>query len=383
MGNQEKYGVLLLGGHRTHQENYAHLFAAEPRCRLIASSDERDTPPDRVALNCGLAEELSLPYIPDLDEALARDDVHIVSLCVENERRGRVGVKCAEAGKHLYLDKPLALNSADAAAIVHAVKKAGVRSQMFSNIHSPWAQAARHALERGDIGELRAIHCDVLFAKGHAGSAPIGRKRKEKPTVEQYTFIEAKREMFDIGVYAVSMVNWLTQKAVKTVFGTTANYFFKEHLACDIEDFGTLMLTLEDDIIATITGGRMGWMSHPQGGIQKLHLVGTHDTLTLDASLPHLKVFADEPAFQPPRPHSLDPMGMWRSTQIESGLPPKRLWISASGEGNAQNLEIQAFVDCIEKGIESEMNAEMAAQSVAVITAGYQSAASGEVIQLE
>ena len=154
-------------------------------------------------------------------------------------------------------------------------------------------------------------------------------------------------------------------------------------MACDIEDFGTLMLTLEDDIIATITGGRMGWMSHPQGGIQKLHLVGTHDTLTLDASLPHLKVFADEPAFQPPRPHPLDPMGMWRSTQIESGLPPKRLWISASDEGNAQNLEVQAFVDCIEKGIESEMNAEMAAQSVAVITAGYQSAASGEVIQLE
>jgi predicted dehydrogenase len=383
MANQEKYGVLLLGGHRTHQENYAHLFVAEPRCRLIASSDERDAPPDRVALNCGLAEELSLPYIPDLDEALARDDVHIVSLCVENERRGRVGVKCAEAGKHLYLDKPLALNSTDAAAIVQAVKKAGVRSQMFSNIHSPWAQVARHALERGDIGELRAIHCDVLFAKGHAGSAPIGKKRKETPTIEKYTFIEAKREMFDIGVYAVSMVNWLTQKAVKTVFGTTANYFFKEHLACDIEDFGTLMLTLEDDVIATITGGRMGWMSHPQGGIQKLHLVGTHDTLTLDASLPHLKVFADEPAFQPPQPHPLDPMGMWRSTQIESGLPPKRLWISASDEGNAQNLEVQAFVDCIEKGIESEMNAEMAARSVAVITAGYQSAASGEVIQLK
>ncbi len=50
---------------------------------------------------------------------------------------------------------------------------------------------------------------------------------------------------------------------------------------------------------------------------------------------------------------------------------------------HASNHSIARFVDCIEKGIESEMNAEMAAQSVAVITAGYQSAASGEVIQLE
>jgi len=40
------------------------------------------------------------------------------------------------------------------------------------------------------------------------------------------------------------------------------------------------------------------------------------------------------------------------------------------------------FVDCIDKGVESEMNAEIAAQSVAVISAAYQSAASGEVIHI-
>ena len=30
MQNNEKYGVLLLGGHRTHQENYASNFANDP-----------------------------------------------------------------------------------------------------------------------------------------------------------------------------------------------------------------------------------------------------------------------------------------------------------------------------------------------------------------
>ena len=41
MGNS-KYGVLLIGGYRTHQENYARMFAADPRCQLIACSDEPD-----------------------------------------------------------------------------------------------------------------------------------------------------------------------------------------------------------------------------------------------------------------------------------------------------------------------------------------------------
>ena len=383
MEKKGKYGVLLLGGQRTHQESYARCFAADPRCRLIAVADVRDAPPERIELNRRLAEELQIPYVPDLDEALRRDDVHLVSLCVENERRGRVGVRCAEAGKHLYLDKPLALNVEDAQAIVRAVQQAGVRSQMFSYMHSPWAQAAKRALNEGEIGELRAIHCDVLFAKGHAGTVPSGHKRAEKPAVERYTFVEAKRELFDIGVYGVAMVNWLSSKSVKTVFGTTANYFFKEHLACGIEDFGALALTLEDGSTATITGGRIGWMSHPKGGIQRVHLVGTRGTLTFDAWQPRLEVFADEPAFQPPPPHPLDPMGMWRSTQVEHGLPPKRLWVPVGDESDWQRQDMSAFVDCIETGTESEMNAAMAAQSVAVIAAGYRSAATGEVVQLE
>ena len=381
--DEGKYGVLLLGGRRTHQEGYGPCFAADARCRLIAVSDERDALPEYVELNRQLAEDLQIPYIPDLDEALAHDDVHIVSLCIQNERRGRVGVRCAEAGKHLYLDKPLAMSVEDAQAIVGAAQKAGVCNQMFSNIHTPWAQAAKKALDCGEIGELRALHCDVLFAKGRAGTAPVGRKRVEKPMVEKYTFVEAKREMFDIGVYPVSMVNWLTQKRVKTVFGTTANYFFKEHIACGIEDFGALMMTLEDGIIATIVGGRTGWLSHPKGGVQRLHLVGTRGALIFDGSQPRLEVFADEVPFQPPPPHPLDPMGMWTSTQAEADIPPKRLWVSVGEGSEHQSPDIKAFVDCIEAGRETEMNTAFAAQSVAVIRAGYESAASEKVINIQ
>ena len=373
---QEKFGVLLLGGLRTHQENYAQGFAADSRCRLIAVSDEPDAPPERINLNRGLAEGLGIPYLPNLGEALARDDVHIVSVCVETERRGRVAVQCAQAGKHLYLDKPLALTVEDAQAIVGAIKSASVRSQMFSNVYSRWAGAARRALENDEIGELRAIHCDILFGKGNAGTAPVGHKRSEKPTVERYTFVEAKREMFDLGVYAVTMVNWLSQKPVKTVFGTTANYFFKEHLSCGIEDLGALVLTLDGGVTATISGGRIGWMSR---GVQYLHLVGTRGVLTFDAWQPRLEIFADEPAFQPPPPPPADPMSMWRSTQVKS--LPKRPWVPFAGE-RTQHYDAGAFVDCIEAGIESEMNAELAAQSIAVITAGYRSAAIGQVIAL-
>ena len=381
MQNSDKYGVLLLGGHRTHQENYAQLFANDPRCCLIAFADEKDAPSERIALARSLAEELNLPYIPDLNVALAREDVHIVSLCTEVERRGRIGAKCAEAGKHVYLDKPMALNVEQSMQIVVAVANTGVRTQMFSNIHSAWARTVKQALDSGCVGELKAIHCDVMFAKGHPGTALIGKKRIQKPTLERYSFVEAKPELFDIGVYAVSMVNWLTRKRVQRVFGGTANYFFKEHHGCDVEDFGALVLSLEDGITATIAAGRYGWQSHAQGGVRKVHLVGTDAALTFDASANRLEVFAAGPSFEPPTPHPLDPMGMWSSTQAEIKLQPKQHWIDVNS-GNDGQREFTAFIDCIENGVESEMNAEFAAHSVEIICAGYRSAASGEVISI-
>ena len=381
MQQDGKYGVLLLGGNRTHQENYALSFAQDARCRLVAFADEPDAPPERITLARSLAESMDLPFIPDLDAALAREDVHIVSLCTDVERRGRIGAKCAEAGKHVYLDKPMALNPEGAEKIVAAVAKSGVRSQMFSNIHSVWARTVQQALVSGSIGELRAIHCDVLFSKGHPGSASVGQKRVEKSIRERYSFVEAKPEMFDVGVYAVSMVNWLTQKRVQRVFGGTANYFFKEHLGCDVEDFGALVLTLEEGVTATIVGGRYGWQSHAQGGVRKVHLVGTEASLTFDAAANRLEVFAAEPAFEPPSPHPLDPMGMWSSTQAGIGMQPKQQWIDVGSDDDGPR-EFGAFVDCIENGVESEMNAEFAAHSVEIICAGYRSAATGEVIDL-
>ena len=372
------YGVLLVGGVRSHQENYARQFQADPRCRLVASADLENAPLERVLLNQALARQLDLPY-QNLDVALKRSDVDIVSLCPEVERRAEIAVRCAEAGKHLYLDKPLALNTSSAQKIVSAVLASGVKNQMFSNVYCSWAKRAKAALEKGEIGELRAIHCDITFAKGHAGSARKG-KRTESGQRPCYTFVRAKPELFDIGVYAISAINWITKQRVKSLIATTSNYFFKEHLDHDLEDFGAIVMQLADGTTATISSGRFGWSSHPLGGIQKMKLVGTTGVADFDAHQPRLEVYTSEPSFQPPAPHLLDPMGMWSSTSGET--MPKNKWKSISDQDWIEE-EFTAFIDAIDKDTPIEMTAELAAQSVEVIMAAYRSAASGQVVTLD
>ena len=372
-------GVLLVAGKETHQENYAAQFQADTRCRLVAVTDEAAAPAERIALNQALAADLAIPYLPDLAEALQRTDVDLVSVCAEPERRGRILIKCAQAGKHLYIDKPMTPYLETADEIIAAVDEAQVRSQMFSLIHQPWVQHAKKTLDSGELGDLVAIHADCLFAKGPAGSAALGQPRQAVSPPQRFTFVDAKAELYALGVYALGIVCWLSQRPVNTVYGHTANYFFEAHQRHNVEDFGYLMLCLGDGITATITGGRMGWASHPDSGISQVVLIGTRRTLRFTADSPRLEVHSAGPPWTPPPINPRDPMGFWQSTQAAVKTQPKRVLVPMAGSAKSDESH---FIDAILENRESDMPAHQAAYLTEVLLAGYQSAATHEVVTL-
>jgi len=372
------FGLLLIAGSQTHQENYARAFAADDRCRLIGLTDEDGVPARRRALNRQLANELGIPLLDDLQAALARDDVHLVSVCAEPERRGRLAALCAQAGKHVYLDKPMAASVADAKRVVAAVQQAGVKSQMFSLVHTAVSQRARALLETGRLGTLLGLHCELLFAKGTAGTAELGRARVEQAEPERFSFIDSKRELFCVGLYPLVLFQWLTGQRFTDVAATTSNYFFAEHQHNNVEDFACLMAGTDGGLDVTLTVGRTGWMSHPGFGVHQVHLVGSDDVVTLDAYQPRLEISSDAPAWRPPEvPHPEDPMGFWSSTQQEAGVEPKTDWFPVAP---ALQCDASCFLDCIEQDRESDVSAEVGAHAVEAIFAGYAAASQGQPV---
>jgi predicted dehydrogenase len=378
--NEPQYGVLLVTGSHTHQENYAAAFAADKRCRIVAVADEADIDVRRKELNERLARALGVPYEADLKKALERKDVQAVSVCAPPERRGRIAVRCAEAGKHLYLDKSLVPKLQEADALVTAVRRAGVRSHMFTMVTQPWARYAKQLLQAGRIGKLLAVHADTFFAKGHAGTAKLDAPRKEEYPPQRHQLVEAKRELDNVGVYPITLVRWLTGKKFRTVYGVTGNYFFQEHQKHNVEDFGLLACTLEDGLPVTIAAGRYGWTSHPAGGVNRVVLVGSERTLVADANRPRLEVYTDETPWVPPNVNPADPMGFWQSTQDEVHTRPKRTWVPAIPAD--AGADVKYFLDCLDSNRESEVSAAEAALATEVLLAGYRSAAGREVVAL-
>ncbi len=227
MSQSPTFGLLLIAGCHTHQENYARAFLADPRCKVVGLTDEENITQRRRELNQQLASELNVPYLQDFEAAIHRKDVDLVSICAEPERRADLMLRCAKAGKHLYIDKEVATTSGSAWDVVHAVKEAGVHSQVFSLVRMPMAQRAKAILETGELGELIGLHCELMFAKGIAGTADLSKPRKEKPEAERFTFIDSKRELLCVGWYPLILFQWLTGQRFASVVGNDGQLLFR------------------------------------------------------------------------------------------------------------------------------------------------------------
>jgi predicted dehydrogenase len=307
--------------------------------------------------------------------------VHIVSICAEPERRGPLIVQAARARKHLFLDKPLAGSLGEVDAALAAIREAGVLGQMWSLVHTGHAGRVKEAVRAGLTGALIAVHQDLCFAKGQAGTAVPGRPRHEARTPRQFELPDSKRELTNVGIYPLVQLLWLTSRRVRRVCATTGNYFFDEHQQNDMEDFGQMLLELEGGLVATISAGRTGWRSHPAAGLNRTCLIGRQGAAAFDADRPRVEVWADVEPWTAPRRDPEDPMGMWATPRPEPFTPrQKQAWIVPAAL--RANDDIRGFLDCIEAGRASDVPPALGAEATEVLLAAYRSAATGQVVTL-
>lgn len=92
-----------------------------PEARLVAAMDVSAEAAQSVG------EEYGCDATTDLEAVLARDDVDAVIIATPNHLHARQAIAAAQAGKHVFTEKPMALSAADAAAMVRAARQAGVK----------------------------------------------------------------------------------------------------------------------------------------------------------------------------------------------------------------------------------------------------------------
>ena len=150
------------------------------------------------------AASLGLPRsYASLEELAADSDVNVVHLCTPNNLHFQEAGQLLRAGKHVLCEKPLALDSREAAALVSLAKEMDRVGGVAYNLrYYPLCQEARALIHNGAIGQVRLAHGSFL------------QDWLLYPTDWNWR-LEAKlggelRAVSDIGTHFLDLVTWMT-----------------------------------------------------------------------------------------------------------------------------------------------------------------------------
>ncbi|MFD0961159.1 Gfo/Idh/MocA family protein [Paenibacillus chungangensis] len=100
--------------------------------------------------------------VTDWRELVQRDDVDLIDINAPSNVHKAIAIAAAEAGKHVFCEKPLALTLADAKEMLTAAEQAGVKHMIgFNYRFAPAVQLARKLIQQGRLGRIH--HFRAVF----------------------------------------------------------------------------------------------------------------------------------------------------------------------------------------------------------------------------
>ena len=141
-------------------EMHAKIYSRHPDCEVAAVADSNL---DRAQ---ALAGKFNIPVaFSSVQEMLAGAEVDVVSVCTPDFAHAEPAIAAANAGKHVLVEKPLAVTVADAEAIIAAARQNQVK--VMTQFSHRWVPAYQQTKE--------------LLAGGEAGAPLLAYARKNNP----------------------------------------------------------------------------------------------------------------------------------------------------------------------------------------------------------
>ncbi len=179
------------------------------------------------------------------EQLLADSDVQAVYISTPHPWHAQWAIRAAEAGKHILCEKPIALNHAEAMAIVEAARRNDVfLMEAFMYRCHPQTARLLELLRSGVIGKVRVIQATFSF---HANFDPEGRLFKNEL---------GGGGILDVGGYCTSMARLIAGAATGSAFAEPTTVTGVAHLGkSNVDEYAIASLSFPGDIVAQLFTG--------------------------------------------------------------------------------------------------------------------------------
>ena len=311
-----KVGIIGCGGiaQAAHMPGYSKL----PEAEMVACCDIDKKKAKEAAGKFGIPK--TYKNYPDL---LKMDEIEAVSVCTPNLAHLEPTVAALRAGKHVLVEKPMAMDSKQAAAMVAAAKEND--RKLMVGLNNRWradVQALKRFVDAGELGEIYFAKAQCLRRRGIPGWGVFTQKDKQ-----------GGGPLVDLGVHIMDAAMYLmgfprpiaASGATYTKFGT------KEGVLGLMGQWDPKKYTVEDYALGLVRFKNKATMfietsfaANIEKDIFNFTLVGTDAGCTMDPP----KIFGEK-----------------NQTLIDTSP------VHLKGR-STHDIEIQKFVECVIQGTE-------------------------------
>lgn len=139
---------------------HAAVLDAEQRAEISALCDVDSNKTDKL---CGLYSR-SIPVYTDYKQMLSETDAEVVNICTPHGFHAEMAIAAARAGKHILVEKPMALATRDAEEMIKVARENNVHLMVVKqNRYNVPIALTKQALDSGRMGRIFMTQCNVLW----------------------------------------------------------------------------------------------------------------------------------------------------------------------------------------------------------------------------
>lgn len=187
-------GIIGSGGIARGAHMPGYKACEKDGVKIIACSDIN---PDTARL---AAEQFDVPHVfTDYKKLLEMDEIDAVSICTPNYLHMQPTIDALMAGKHVLVEKPMAMDAIEGKKMVEAEKASGKKLMVgFMTRFRSTSQALKRFIDGGEMGDIYFARAQAMRRRGIPGWGVFTQKDKQ-----------GGGPLIDIGVHILDLTLWL------------------------------------------------------------------------------------------------------------------------------------------------------------------------------
>ena len=325
-------------------QTHAGIFREHPMVENVGICDLNRERAEKAAAEYGI------PKVYTKVEDMLKDcSCDAVSVVTPDHLHADAAVLCANAGKHILIEKPLATTREDVNRIVEAANKNRVR--VMVDLHNRWNPPyalAKQAIDAGELGQLKTGYIRLNDVKWVA--------------TDMLSWSAASSILWFLGSHSLDTLTWLFGSRLKRVYAVSTRGVL-DALGINTVDCYLSTLEYENGCIAQMENGWICPNANPCVNDIKCTVLGDRGMISIDASHHNLiQKYSDQAVTVPDVLVRNTVHGRVKGFAYES---------------------IRSFVDCLASGREFIVSLEDAAAASLGILAIMESAEKGMPVKVE